>query len=196
MRRALAAIAILAATPAAAVRVVDYTADDATVSKWAVEQGVALADWPARSTTTVAVEFAPGVDHDVVSAGIGCSAYKIANPITQLIRRGAAAWGTEATAANAALLIRVDRAATLSRCVTTGELKGSCIYRVTLVGTATSRAPGAPEAGTPFRYVTEKQARAVGACAGLTRGIHLVSREAVAAMFTAAAAPPAVATVN
>lgn len=179
----LAALAMVAACPAAgrAERIVDYAVDEATAAKDAMEQGVPLAPLPARGSTHVALVLAPAVDHEVVRTGIFCSAWKVQNPMSGLLRRFVAAWdrdGAPGTAAGAAvdLLVTVDRAATVSRCVGTGELKSMCITRVSIDGTMAAR----DQPARAFHVERESAAHGVGMCAGLTRGIGLVSRQAAA----------------
>lgn len=185
----VAAAAVLLGLPvaAAAERVVDYAIDEATAARYAVEQGVALAPLPVRGSTHVALAIAPAVDHEVVRAGIYCSSWTVQNPVSVLIRRFVAAWdrdgassvvGAANGASPAGLLVRVDRAVTVSRCLGTGLMKSACITRVTIEGSATR--PG--EAARPFRVERELPTKAGAACAGLTRGIGLVSRDAASAL--------------
>jgi hypothetical protein len=180
-------IAAALATPtavAAAERVVDYSINEATAAAHALEQGVPLAPPPHRGSAHVAVIIAPEVDHEVIRAGIACGAWKIRNPISVELRRFASALdrdgsAVEGSAAPVDLLVKVDRAATLSRCVSTGEMKSACIYRVTIVGSVKDRTGSE----RPLRIEHEAVAKGVGICAGLTRGIGIVGRSATAAFF-------------
>ena len=190
MRRALgfAAAALVATafpTGAGADRVVDYAIDEATAAHDAAEQGVALAPLPARGPTHIAVEIAPAVDHQVLRVGIACSAWKVRNPVTSLLQRFLTAWDRDGAPASSVgpsvdLLVKIERAGTLSRCVSTGEMKSTCITRVSIDG-STAR-PG--EEPLPFHVEREEAAKGVGVCAGLTRGIGLVSREAAGALVS------------
>lgn len=183
------AAALAAPTAAAAAeRVVDYSIDEATAAANAAEQGVPLSPMPNRGPTRVAAVIGPEVDHDVIRAGIACGAWKIRNPLSVEIKRFASALDRDGAAADGPatsvdLLVKVDRAATLSRCVSTGEMKSACIYRVTIVGSVKDRTG----AERPLRIERESVAKGVGICAGLTRGIGLVGRSATAAFFEEAA---------
>ncbi len=187
--RLLIAAALMAPTAtAAAERVVDYSIDEATAAAHAAEQGVPLSSMPERSPARVAVVIAPEVDHDVIRAGIACGAWKIRNPLSVEVQRVASAMdrdgaAAQGMAASVDLLVKVDRAATLSRCVSTGEMKSACIYRVTIVGSVKDR----NGVERPLRIEREFVAKGVGICAGLTRGIGLVGRSATAAFFEEAA---------
>ena len=179
----------LAAIPAAALaeRIVDYGIDEATAAKNAAEQGLPLAPLPVRGTTHVALAVAPAVDHEVLRVGIACSAWTVRNPMSTLLRRVFAGWDRDGAPAAAAgpgvdTLVTIDRAATLSRCVASGELTTNCITRVTIDGTVV-RGGGAP---APLHIEREETTRGIGACAGLTRGIGLVSRDAAIAAIAAA----------
>ncbi|MEG3126005.1 hypothetical protein [Sphingomonas sp. GB1N7] len=185
----LIAAALVAPTAAtAAERIVDYSIDEATAAAHALEQGVPLTPVPRRGLAHVAVVVAPEVDHEVIRAGIACGAWKIRNPLSVEVRRFASALDRDGAAAEGSavsfdLLVKVDRAATLSRCVSTGEMKSACIYRVTIVGSV----KGQTGVERPLRIEREAVAKGVGICAGLTRGIGLVGRSATAAFFEEAA---------
>ena len=179
-----AMIAMVVPATAWADRVVDYTIDEATAAHDAIEQGVPLAPVPARGDAHVAVQIAPEVDHQVVRVGIFCSAWKVQNPISILIQRFLAAWDRDGAPSSspsgpADLLVKVDRASTLSRCVGTGELKTTCITRVSIDGSIARKS----EAARAFHVEREEATKGIGACAGLTRGIALVSRDAASALI-------------
>lgn len=177
-------VALSVPVAAGAERVVDHGIDDAKAAQDAVEQGVPLTPTPARGPFHIALETMPDVDHEVIRAGIACGAWKIRNPLSLLVRRFAVAWDREGAPADAIapsvdLLLKVTRASTLSRCISTGEMKSSCIYRVTINGSVMTR-DGAVH---PIRAEQESAAKGIGVCAGLTRGIALVSRAATAALI-------------
>ncbi len=189
MNRRLLLLAVAAgsgiAAPAAAERLVDYTIDETTAASQAAEQGVPLAPLPARSRSHVALEIAPAADHAVTRVGIACSAWKVQNPMSILLKRMFAAWDREGAPLSvpdqrADLTVRVERAATVSRCIATGEMKSSCITRVSIDGSAARLG----ETAKPFRVEKEEITKGVGVCAGLTRGIGLVSRAAASALLT------------
>ncbi len=192
--RGWAALALMSVVPAAAhaERLVDYTIDEATAAQYAAEQGVALAPLPARGALHIALRIDPAVDHQVLRVGVACSAWKVRNPLSAMIGKAMAAWdrgGTPASAFDqpADLKVSIVRAATLSRCVFIGEMKTTCITRVSIDGTAAR----AGEAAKAFHVEREEPAKGIGACAGLTRGIGLISRQAVSDLAMQLGAVPA-----
>lgn len=186
MRAAVVGLAIcstiLIAAPASAKRTVDYSVDDVTMASWAVEQGVSLTAWPIRGNGQAGLVIVPSVDHEVLRGGIYCSAWKVENPISQLIRQGFDHWGAVVPLADstpASIGVTIKAASTFSRCVGVSELKSVCITRVTIDAEIAARG----EPARPVRVSVERSAKGIGACAGLTRGIALVSREAVIALI-------------
>lgn len=175
--------ATCAFTPARADRIVNYAVDEVAAVRDAAEQGVALAPIPARGTRHLAVRIAPAVDHEVLRVGIACSAWKVQNPMSALLQRFLTAFDRDGAPASsltpaAGMLVTVDRARTLSRCVGTGEMRTTCITRVSIDGTTMLHG----ETARPFRVEREEAAKGVGVCAGLARGIGLVSRQAAGAL--------------
>ena len=76
----------------------------------------------------------------------------------------------------AVLIVKVDNASTFSRCILIGELEGVCISKVSINGSTIATPGAAPQ---PLHIEVERKTKSIGACAGLTRGIGLISREAV-----------------
>ncbi len=181
-----ACLAVTIASSANARRTVDYSVDDATLATWATEQGVALTPFPASDGKTV-VDIAPGVDHAVTSVGVFCSAWKIDNPVSQLIARAFPNPASSGPAASTGTRVRITSASTFFRCVGSGEMKSVCLPRVSIDATVSDGAGVA----RLIRVTVERAAKGVGACAGLTRGIALVSREAVAKLVKEITVPSA-----
>lgn len=188
--------ALMAAAPGAAyaARVVDYAVDEATWKAWADEQLLATPKPIPLAPKAVGVSYAPGLDHVVLRVGEYCSGWTVENPVSGLLKSMFAGWnGSERT-------LTIKTARTLSRCVEIAEYKSRCLTRSTLEAELSQ--PGAPP--QPIRVELERSGRGVGVCAGLTRGIALVSREAAteladkvtAAVREAAGPPPAVAAVG
>jgi len=183
MRYATLGLALLAAaSPAYAARTVVYPIDPATIEKDAVEQGLTASPAPPRGTHQLTLKMAPTVDHEVVRAGIMCGVWTVDNPIRALITAMATEHDPDGKLdpiVPAGLTVEIDRASTLSRCVSNGEMSAMCITRVAIAGSVTA------DGGTPraLHVEVEKTAKQVGACAGLTRGIGLISREAVIALL-------------
>lgn len=178
---AIAVAALAGAQPAEARRTVDYSVDDATLGAWADEQGMAPLTPAPAPAHAIRLELKPGLDHEVTRVGIVCSAWTVDNPISALLTRMVPGSATAAMAGPADLTLRVEHAATLSRCFQVAELKARCVTRVTLDGNAVS---GGKE--RPVHAEIERATNSVGACAGLTRGIALVSRDAVIALIAKA----------
>ena len=82
------------------------------------------------------LELATALDHEVTRVGIVCSAWTVDNPISQLLTRMVPGSATAAMDRPAELTLRVEHAATLSRCFQVAELKARCLTRVTLDGNA------------------------------------------------------------
>lgn len=166
--------------PADAKRVVDYMEAKASWQAWEAEQGVDPIAVPTPREGNVDLAFAPGIDHQVIRGGIGCSAWTVDNPVSQLIRDMVADWshGRGFNPSAPAISLRIERASTFSRCVQTGEMKTTCVTRVTIDATVASSGTN-----TPIQAEIELPTRGIGACAGLTRGIAVISRAAVAQLL-------------
>lgn len=177
----IAFAALVSAQPAEARRTIDYSVDDATLSAWADEQGMAPLTPAPTPAHALRLELAPALDHEVTRVGIVCSAWTVDNPISQLLTRMVPGSATAAMDRPAELTLRVEHAATLSRCFQVAELKARCLTRVTLDGNAVIGG-----AARPVHAEIERATNSVGACAGLTRGIALVSRDAVIALIAKA----------
>ena len=109
------------------------------------------------------------------------------HPVTALLQRFLAAWDRDGAPASSAgpsvaLFVKIERAPTLSRCVSTSEMRSTCITRVSIDGSTTR--PGYEP--RPFHLEQEDAAKGVGVGvgAGLRRGIGLVSRQAAGALTT------------
>jgi hypothetical protein len=185
---ALTITGIAFASPSEAKRVADYSVSDAELIKWGQEQNInPLSALPTKSANNVGLEIAPSVDHQVVRGGVLCSAWKIDNPISQIIRSIATQWDSDGTlatpGAGADVTLRIDQARTLSRCVGTGELVGTCITRVSIDGSVV----GSGKEPRPVNVEVEFGGKLSGFCAGIAKGTATVSREAVIAFIKAAA---------
>ncbi|WP_404713398.1 hypothetical protein [Sphingomonas sp. MMS24-J13] len=185
-----AVAALVIAAPVSAARIVAYPIDDATVLKDGGEQGLTPSRTPAKGTKQIALQLAPDLDHEVMRVGIACSAWKVQNPIGALIRDMLAAHDPDGRIDNGspatAISVAVKHAGTLSRCVTSGDLSGTCITRVSIDASLSDGAGANPR---PIHVEVEQSTRSIGVCAGLTRGIGLISREAVIKLITAIDAP-------
>jgi hypothetical protein len=179
---------IALASPASAKRVADYSVSDAEILKWGQEQKLSpLSELPQKSSYNIALEMAPGVDHQVVRGGVYCSAWKIDNPVSQLFRSVVTNWDSDgalaAPGSAADVTLRVDQARTFSRCVGTGELVGTCITRVSIDGSVLE---ASGKETRPVNVEVELAGKMGGFCGGIAQGTAAVSREAVIAFIKAA----------
>ena len=182
---ALIVAGIALVSPAGAKRVADYSVPDAELVKWGQEQDLnPLSALPQKSAYNVTLEVAPGVDHQVIRGGVYCSAWKTENPISQLIRSIVTQWDNDGTLAvsgsGSDIILRFDQARTFSRCVGTGELVGTCITRVSIDGSVSA---GLGKEARPVNVEVELGGKLSGFCAGITKGMAAVSREAVIAFI-------------
>jgi hypothetical protein len=182
------AIAVLVcADPAVAKRVADYSVGDEKLMQWGLELSLnPIAALPTKSSRNVALEIAPGVDHDAIRGGIYCSAWKVENPIAQLIGNVASQWDSDGKLASgteiADVMIKVDRASTLTRCVGSGELAAICITRVAIEAQVTEVSA---QTTRPVRVSIERSGPLKGLCSGLARSVAVVSRESAIALIKA-----------
>lgn len=182
--------AALIAAPAPAARIVPYPIDETTLLKDGAEQGLVPSPAPPKAAKPIALQLAPDLDHEVMRVGIVCSAWKVQNPISSLIRDMVAAQNPDGPikdigATKNAISVTVKRAGTLSRCVSTGDLSGDCITRVSIDASVSVDGTAEPH---QIHAEVEKNTRSIGMCAGLTRGIGLVSRETVIQLIAKAEA--------
>jgi hypothetical protein len=162
--------ACLATTSVAAKaeRIVNYAIDDAKARQEAEEQGVPFTPLPQGGARHIAIEVTPGVDHEVIRVGITCSAWSVRNPVSTLLKQFLSAWDRDGKpdsdpAHPADLTLRIDRAATVSRCVNTAEMQATCITRVSIDGISTENG-GAP---LPIHVEREMATRASEYAPGL-----------------------------
>ncbi|WP_426163267.1 hypothetical protein [Sandarakinorhabdus sp. DWP1-3-1] len=147
---------------------------------------------PADSGRDIKTEIAAGVDHEVLTLGNYCSAYKVENPMAAMLKAlfAEAARKPTSVAALPPLSIRVTAARSNQRCVEVKEYNVRCIARVTIVG------EGEVESRKfPLNIVVERDSSVGGFCEDRARGVGIVSREAgqqfLAAALVAANAPAA-----
>jgi len=173
-----AVLAFATGGTAQAARVVEYPKNEATWKAWATEQGVQLKEaLPAASK--IRLSLSKSLDHEVIRAGIACSAWRIENPMTQLVEKTFADWDMLVNDGAPAADVFIDFASTISRCISTGEMKATCVTRVTLKGSVRQGS----QSPVPISVAIESPTRGIGVCAGLTRGIGLVARNATFAFI-------------
>ena len=186
-----AALAAAFTVPAAA-RVVDYAALGS--GNFAAEAAnlkiTPISAAPIRGNREITTEIADGVDHEVLTLGNYCSAYKVENPMAAMLRLLFAEAGRDGSSAAIAepLRIKVVAARSNQRCVEIKEYNVRCIARVTITGEG--------EVGNrkfPLKVSVERDSSVGGFCEDRSRGVGIISREAglqfLAAARAAADAP-------
>ncbi|MFA5968453.1 MAG: hypothetical protein WC816_04315 [Sphingomonas sp.] len=170
-------------------RVVDYPDNPAAIIAAGRELKITpLTIDPDVQSTITSVSTGAAVDHTTLALGLACSASKVQNPISNLIKQTKNEWNAAAlrlVSANTtelpALIINVSSASSYRRCVEISELNLRCITKVKLAGTVRSQGQDVPIAAE-----AERAASVGGFCGSLARGIGVASREAVFALFTEA----------
>ena len=164
---------------------VDYPIAADVLAKTPAEIGMTISPAPAHGTYNIMLATGSGVAHSVTGAGDMTSGVRLANDPSPLIRElvaDADANGKlgDETAGVPTLHIRIDHASTLIRFVSTGELKGTDLIRVTLIGSVTQE----NGAARPIVLTVDRSIKGVKA----SHEIALVSREAVLQFITRAEA--------
>lgn len=184
MRR-IALLCVLAAAAVAApaaARTADYARSDAQFAEDAAALNVGeLAAMPQRGELQVMIEGAASLDHQLKILTIACKAWRVDNPLSQMVAKALGSWDRDGqlTAAVDAPLVRfkADGAFSTMRCVEVAELKARCITRTAINGTATVERQGSVSAAKPISVAVEHEQN-IGACGGLSRGTALSGREA------------------
>lgn len=182
------AVGTLALAGTAQARIVDYTTLSAeNFAGEAARLKIApISPAPASSRRDIVTRLAAtGVDHDVLTLGNYCSAYKVENPIAAMLPGlfAAAARRPDGSATAEALTIVVASARSNQRCVEVKEQNVRCIARVTIVGEA--------EAGQrkfPVSVSVERDSSVTGLCGDRGRAVGVISREAGLQFLAAALA--------
>lgn len=191
MKAALLAVALVVAAPASA-RTVDYTAlTPANFSAEAAAMKVApVSAPPARGARVITAEIAPAADHEVLTLGNYCSAYKVENPISVLMKQLVAEAGPDPAvpAASIPLKIVVETARSNQRCVEVKEYNNRCIARVTITGRAETADAAGGTRSIPLKTSIERDSSVGGFCEGRARGLAIISREAGQQFLAAALA--------
>lgn len=185
----------LAAPTAIEARVVEYLTDPAAIDAAALDQGIEgpFATSPPRGTANIALETPSAADHRVAVVSIYCQAYKIENPVSVLIQDlvlGADNDGKLADAGNgeADITIRMMKASTLLRCLTSNDLNVLCKNNVKMTAQATFRNADGTVTQLPLFASVERKGRVGGFCGNIARYTGIVTREAGVALINQALA--------
>lgn len=181
---AAAAAALLSAAPAAA-RTVDYSlSEEQFAADAAALDAGSLPAMPSRGTAEVEIDGDARLDNQVRILGISCRAWKVDNPLSQMVRRALVAWDRDGTLSAAGgrplVRVRIDRADVSMRCVAVKELEGRCITRTSIGGEATVERADALPRSEKIAIEVEQQ-HDVGTCA-VARGTALSGRAASIAL--------------
>jgi hypothetical protein len=196
LKQVLVIVALLMAAPAAA-RSVDYVAlTPANFALQAAEFKVApISEPPVRSPRLVSGKVVAGVDHEVLTLGNYCSAYKVDNPMSVLMQQlfAEASHDPATPATLPPLKIIVDAARSNQRCIEIKEYNNRCIARVTITGRGETTDTAGVARSFPLKVSVERDSSVGGFCEGRAQGLAVIGREAgqqfVAAALAAAAAP-------
>ena len=184
---ATAAALALAASPASA-RTVDYTLSEEDFRAAAAAIGApAPAAAPSRGTVQVVVENEQALDHQLAILGIHCSAWRVDNPLSEMVRRSVAAWDSDGSlepVAGAPLLrVTIGSASSTLRCVEVQELQSRCMVRTRIAGEAKLQRPGSVDRTVPFSVQDEQIHDRPVSCGTLSRGTALSGRAASFALI-------------
>jgi uncharacterized lipoprotein YmbA len=184
IRTAILAGALVCA-PAAFARTADYSRSEAQFADDAKELDVAaMAAMPERGEVDLLVENAQSLDHRLKILGIHCSAWKVENPLSQMVARALGMWDRDGTLGPAErrplVRLRFTSASSNMRCVEVEELEGRCLTRTSINGEAVIEKEGQAARTAPIAIEVEEQ-QAVGACA-VARGAGLSGRAASIAL--------------
>lgn len=178
--------ALLLAAPLNA-RVVDYAKLNAGnfAAEAAILKVVPTTPAPTNSGRDIITIVSPGVDHEVLTLGNYCSAYKVQNPMTAMLQAlfAEAARKPSEPATAPSLTIRVTAARSNQRCVEIKEYNVRCIARVMIAGEA--------EVGArklPVNVSVEHDSSVGGFCEDRARGLAVIGREAGQEFLAAALA--------
>ncbi|MGH6808336.1 MAG: hypothetical protein ACREEJ_16080, partial [Ensifer adhaerens] len=180
---ALVVLVLGSVAVAAHARTVDYSLDQAALDQAAAEQRVGQVSLsPSRGDLDLAFSADPGTDHVTLALGNHCSAYKVENPVSQMLRALITSWDRDGTLAEpggvGVAAIRLTKASSYNRCVMLKETDGRCITRVKLAGTVSLDVGDGVARSFPIAADVEKSGTVGGFCGNIARFIGIVSREA------------------
>jgi hypothetical protein len=176
-----AAATILLGTPAIAARTADYSRSEEQFREDAAALEVAeFPAMPSRGGAELVIENPEQLDHRLKILGISCSAWKVENPLSQMVVRALGAWDRDGVLglSEQRPLIRLKIGNVLStlRCVQIAELNVRCMTRTAISGEATVEAEGQTPRTEAISVKVEQQP-SVGAC-GVARAAALSGRAA------------------
>lgn len=178
---------LIVSSPASAERTADYAMDEARFAELAAKLEVTgFRPMPERGAVDVELGDIKGIDHQLSILGIFCSAWKVENPLSQMVTRALGAWDrdgelTPAAAGETSIRLTLDAANSMMRCVQIGELKTRCLISTSITGTASRMKAGVAE-NFPVVIDISQEQKMSGACNGLAQGSSLAGRGASLAL--------------
>lgn len=178
--------AALLSASAANARTADYARGDDAFA--ADARALEVADFPAmpeRGDVDVEVENIESLDHRLKILAISCRAWRVDNPLSQIVSRALTAWDRDGSLApplqRPLLRIRFESALSTMRCVEVAEMTTRCLTRTAISGEATVHQGGDAARRVPIAVEVEHQ-QSVGVCGGIARGTALSGRSAAIAL--------------
>ena len=176
-RKSKSSMAIIEPRPAPPIstKFIVYPIEPDIMAKTPEQLGMTPSPAPTRGPDDILLVANKTADHEVTRASMMEGGARLTNPIATLLRTLAEARDRDGKLddgqnAPGTLTITLDRGATLTRCVTTGELKGTCIIRSTMAGSAQRTGEASPR---PIAITLEKTIKGVM----MSHAVALVSRE-------------------
>jgi hypothetical protein len=192
-----AAILLAGFSSGAQARVVEYLDDLEEIELAAQDQGIEgpFSPAPGAGLPVLDLENAAAADHRATIASVYCRAYKVDNPVSELLTKlvqaangnlvpGDVSPGQDGSTAS----IAIDKAATLMRCFSVKELKALCKARVRISASMNWTDGAGAAQSVPLNVEVEREGRVGGFCGHIARFIGIVSREAGIAMIDEARA--------
>jgi hypothetical protein len=181
------ALAAFAAAPVAA-RTVNYNQSDENFQEDAAAIGAPSPEpAPERGRIHVILDGAERIDHRLVVLGISCSAWRVDNPLSQMVRRALTEWDADGlldgTDAGPVLRVTLTNASSDIRCVEVREMDMSCIVRTRIQGEIRLEQPNSEPLTEPLIIEDQQIQSTPGACGSLSRGTGLSGRAASIALI-------------
>ncbi len=178
--------AVVIASPAGAERAPAYGQPDAqfAADATALKAGE-IAAMPERGGFDLVLEDGAKLDRRMMMLGIYCRAWKVANPLSEMVARALGSWDRDGRLGGAPdrplIRFRATHALATMRCVEVKEMKTRCLTRTAIDGKATIERQGVPARSAPISIEVE-HAQNIGVCNGLAQGTGVSDRAASIAL--------------
>jgi hypothetical protein len=180
--RLAAAAAVALFATAAQARTADYRVSEDQFKADAAALNVSpFPALPGQGSFDIIVEDLEKLDGKLQILGIFCRAWKVNNPLSEMVRRVLTGWDRDGQVSPApagpTIRFRATSAWSTMRCVEVKEMKTRCITSTGINGEATVERPGSAPRTEPVS-VEVQQEQDVGVCGGLARGVAISGRSA------------------